>query len=362
MSDWDRFSDVMSALAAASLAWVSSVLAPDLPIDVIGEVGSPASFANQRDLMIGWAQAADEPPIDQVGEDTGEDVETLDEAAPPAEEAAAEEDIETLDQGSPPVAGDGDVELLDQGSPPATTQAPVSAPPAPLVVDTVPATTYVPPEPVATSGPALPEGFGTGNVHVSAGNAAFPAGLADCHVGAVTGRAYVGIDCGEGISVVGHAPSFEEFPFVVDEGFPFNRESVFTDLSEDSVADDADVFVSAARGQPLGDDTGAPEVRTTGASSVEFAQEARNRKPRVDLDARDADRRSDRNRSGNGSVSAAGTRTSEDRAKGEAKDSKKRGGKDQNNRATVGDKEKKSKHAKKQGNQKNKKGRESKSR
>lgn len=372
MGDWDQFSDLMATLAAASLAWVSSVLPPDLPSDAIGVAGSPTPFVNRQNLMIGWAQTEEEPPIEQVGEDTGEDVETLDEAvppadetldeaAPPAEDAAPEEDIETLDQGSPPVAGDGDVELLDQGPPPATTQAPVTAPPAPLVVDTVPAPIYVVPEPVAASGPVLPEGFGTGNVHVSAGNAAFPAGLADCHVGAVTGRAYVGIDCAEGTSVVGHAPSFEEFPFVVDEGFPFNRESVFNDLSEDTV-NDVDVFVSAARGQPLGDDTGAPEVHTTGASSVEFAQEARNRKPRADLASHDANRRPNPNRGDNGSVSAAGTTTRDDRAKGEAKGSKRGGGKDQNNRATAGGKEKKSKHAKKQGNQKNKKGRESKNR
>ena len=94
---------------------------------------------------------------------------------------------------------------------------------------TVPVTTAV--APAATTGPVVPEGFGTGNVHVSTGAAGFPVGLEDCHVGAVTGRAYVGIDCGEGggSSFVGHAPSFEEFPFVLDESFPFDRESVFAD-------------------------------------------------------------------------------------------------------------------------------------
>ena len=58
---------------------------------------------------------------------------------------------------------------------------------------------------------------------VATGSAGFPAGLEDCHVGAVTGRAYVGIDCGEdgGSSFVGHSPSFEEFPFVLDESFHF---------------------------------------------------------------------------------------------------------------------------------------------
>jgi hypothetical protein len=360
VSDWDRFSDLMATLAAASLTWVSGVLAPDLPINAIEVPGSLTPFENRQDLMIGWAQSAEEPPIEQVGEDTGEDVETLDEAAPAAEDVAPEEDIETLDQGSPPLAGDGDIEPLDQGSPPATTQAPITEAPAPSVVAEVPVTPYVAPEPVAASGPVIPAGFGTGNVHVSAGNAAFPAGLADCHVGAVTGRAYVGIDCEEGSSVVGHAPSFEEFPFVVDEGFPFNRESVFTDMSEDAIADDADVFVSAARGQPLGDDTGAPEVRATGASSVELAQEARNHKPRVEFDSGDANRRTDRNRGGN--VSAAQADNSDDRTKGEAKGNKRHGDKDQNSRASAGEKEKKSKHAKKQGSQKGKKGRESKNR
>jgi hypothetical protein len=222
--------------------------------------------------------------------------------------------------------------------------------------------TDVAPEPVAATGPVIPEGFGTGSVHVSTGNTAFPAGLATCHVGAVTGRAYVGIDCEDGTSVVGHAPSFEEFPFAVDEGFPFNRESVFTDLDEDIVANDVDVLVSAARGQPLGDDTAAPEVNTSGASSVEFAQEVRNRKPRAEFDSRDKKRHSDSNLGENGSVSAAGTSSSDDQAKAEAKGTKRGGGKDQNNREATDEKEKKSKHAQNQGNQKSKKGRESKNR
>src|SRR5688500_616326 len=136
----------MATLAAASLAWVSGVLAPHLPIDGTEVAGSLPPFANRQDLMIGWAQPGDEPPIEQVGEDTGEDVETLDEATPPAEEVAPEEDIETLDEDSPPVAGDEDVEPLDQGSPPVTTETPVTEPPPPSDV-AVPITTYVAPEP-----------------------------------------------------------------------------------------------------------------------------------------------------------------------------------------------------------------------
>ena len=361
MSDWDRFSDWMATLAAASLAWVSSVLAPDLPIDAIEAADSLPPFANRQDLMIGWAQATDEPPIEQVGEDTGEDVETLDEATPPVEEVAPEEDIETLDEGALPVAVDEDVEPLDQGSPPATTVTPVTESPPPSDV-AAPATTYVAPEPAPASGPVIPEGFGTGNVHVSTGNAAFPAGLADCRVGAVTGRAYVGIDCEEGTSVVGHAPSFEEFPFVVDAGFPFNRESVFSEMSEGVVADDADVFVSEARGRSLDEDIEVPEIRTSGASSIELTQEARNRSPRAEVDSRDAKRRADPDEGSNGKDSAAGTSTTADRVKDEAKETKRNGGKDGNGRVAAGDKDKKSKHAKKQGNQKSKKGRESKNR
>ena len=364
MSDWDRFSDLMATLAAASLAWVSSVLAPDLPMDAAGAAASLPPAADHQSLMIGWAQAEEEPPIEQVGEETGEDVETLDEAAPPAEDVTPEEDVETLDEGTPPVAGEEDIELLDQGMPPAPAQAPVTEPPAPSGGSTVPVSTDVALAPVAASGPVIPEGFGTGNVHVATGSTGFLAGLADCHVGAVTGRAYVGIDCGDGSSVVGHAPSFEEFPFVVDEGFPFNRESVFTELNEDVVADDADVFISAARAQPLGEDSGDPEIRTSGATTVEFAQEARDRKPRVELDSRDSKRRTGSNTGGNGNVSTAELDNGDDRAKkGEAKGKKKRDGdKDQPGRANAGDKDKKAKHAKKQGGQKGKKGREAKNR
>ena len=61
-----------------------------------------ASSSDENQLIDHALGAAeDEPPIEQVGEDTGEDVETLDEAAPPADEVDTTEDIELLDQGPP---------------------------------------------------------------------------------------------------------------------------------------------------------------------------------------------------------------------------------------------------------------------
>jgi hypothetical protein len=230
-----------------------------------------------------WAQQVDEPPIEQVGEDAADDVEPLDEAAPPAEDdAELSEDTELLDQGEPAAAQEDDIELLDQGSPPAAGEEPATS-----TVTVAPTTTYVAPEPTTSQGPMLPEGFGTGNVHVTAGMSGIPVGLENCHVGAVTGRAYVGIDCGEGNSFVGHAPTFENFPFVLDDNFPFDEDSVFSNSGssddDQDLADDVEILVSAARGAPL-DDAGAPEIRTSGNSSVQFTQRARDRKGRVEAE------------------------------------------------------------------------------
>ena len=130
MSNWERFGDWIATLAVASFTWISSVVAPT------AAAGSPVASAssshqNQLHSIMSWAQQEDEPPIEQVGEDTdarrrnldeaatNEDVETLDEAAPPPDEVDTTEDIELLDQG-PPANAEEDVELLDQGSPPAT--------------------------------------------------------------------------------------------------------------------------------------------------------------------------------------------------------------------------------------------------
>jgi hypothetical protein len=293
--------------------------------------------------MIGWAQSTEEPPVEQVGEGAGEDVETLDEAETPADDVAPEEDIETLDEGSPPVAADEDLELLDQGAPPGTSPAPVTETSAPTTVTAEPVTTDAVPEPVAASGPMLPEGFGTGSVHVSTGSAGFPTGLENCHVGAVTGRAFVGINCGDGSSFVGHAPSFEEFPFVVDEGFPFNQEGIFADLSEDVEANDAEILVSAARGAPLGDDNRSPEVRTTGDSSVQLTQEARKRKPRVETGATGSRQTRDTKNKGNNDVGAAARDDGNDRMKGNNAEGRKRNGnQEEKSRASAGENKKKS--------------------
>ena len=157
-------------------------------------------------------------------------------------------------------------------------------------------------------------------------------------MGAVTGRAYVGIDCGEGSdsSFVGHAPSFEEFPFVLDEGFPFvldenfpfGSDSVFADRDESALEDDVEALISAARGAPLDDDAAAPEIRTSGASSAEFAQRARDRKPRVEADDGGAKRGNGARRGGNVNASASEAQDEADRTTAQSEHQKKSRGKD----------------------------------
>jgi hypothetical protein len=269
---------------------------------------------NQLGSIMRWAQQQDEPPIEQVGEDTGEDVETLDEAAPPVDEGDSAGDIELLDQG-PPASAPDDVELLDQVPPPAT----VAEPTAPSTVTTESVTSEVAPS--ATNGPVVPEGFGTGSVQVATGTAGFPVGLEDCHVGAVTGRAYVGIDCGDdgGSSFVGHAPSFDDFPFVLDEGFPFDGKSVFMDRSDGQSKDNVVTLVSAARGAPLGDDASAPVIQTTGPSSVQFEQRARTRKPRLESDNGRANHGRGAHHGGSANVTSSESQGGSDQASAEAK-------------------------------------------
>jgi hypothetical protein len=356
--NWEQFGDRIATIVVASLAWISGLVASDVP------AGSPAaavSSAHVTDLptsFMRWAQQEEEPPIEQVGEDTEADVETLDNGGPPADETEedvetldnggppADEDIELLDQGPPAGAQDDGVELLDQGPPPAT----VADSPAPATVTTVPVTTYV--APATTSGPALPEGFGTGDVHVATGSTGFPVGLEDCHVGAVTGRAYVGIDCGEGSdsSFVGHAPSFEEFPFVLDEGFPFvldenfpfGSDSVFADRDESALEADVEALISAARGTPLDDGAVEPEIRTSGASSAEFAQRTRDRKPRVEADDGGAKRGNGARRGGNVNASASEAQDEADRTTAQSEHQKKSRGKDGDRGGSTGDGKKKS--------------------
>ena len=78
MSNWEQFADMIATLAVASFAWISSVVGAD------GAAGTPAAASasapgqNQLGSIMRWAQQEDEPPIEQVGEDTNADVETLD--------------------------------------------------------------------------------------------------------------------------------------------------------------------------------------------------------------------------------------------------------------------------------------------
>jgi hypothetical protein len=304
-----------------------------------------------------WAQAEDEPPIEQVGEETDGDVETLDEAATPSQEVDTTEDVELLDQG-PPVDDEQDVEHLDQG-PQAITAPESSAAPT---ASTFPVTTDV--APVDSTVPFLPEGFGTGDVHVAAGSAGFPVGLEDCHVGAVTGRAYVGIDCGDGSgsSFVGHAPSFEEFPFVLEENFPFDGDSVFADRGESQSEDSFATLVSAAGGTTRDGNSGDPEIRTSGPSSVEVAQRARDRKPRVETDNNDSKRGKENRRSGNAGVTASESQAAVDRVSTESKQQKKNKGKDRIRRGAGADDDRESTSsdgAKKDGGKRGKKKRAS---
>ena len=352
MSNWEEFGDWIATLIVASFAWLSSVVTADVPA-ALSATGRSAPVETPLSSVMRWAQEEEEPPIEQVGEDTAEDIETLDEAAPPADEAGAAEDIELLDQG-PPADVQEDVELLDQGQPPAGAGDAA----APSTVTTDPVTTYV--APVATSGPVLPGGFGSGDVHVATGSAGFPVGLEDCHVGAVTGRAYVGIDCGDGSgnSFVGHAPSFEEFPFVLDEAFPFDQDSVFADRGASQIAEEVEILISAARGAPV-DDEAAPEIRTSGASSVEFEQRARDRKPRVEAENGRTTRGKDARQRGDADLSASEVQK-DDRASAGSRHKKKHEGKDVNRGGSAGDGEKKSKgskQTKKQGGKKGKKNR-----
>jgi hypothetical protein len=354
VSNWEQLGDWIATLVVASFAWLSSVVTADASAALSAATDRSAPVEIPVSSIMRWTQQEEELPIEQVGEDTAEDVETLDEATPPADEVDTAEDIELLDQG-PPADAQEDVELLDQGQPLAVAGDAA----APSTVTTVPVTTYV--APVATSGPVLPEGFGSGDVHVATGSAGFPVGLEDCHVGAVTGRAYVGINCGNGSgnSLVGHAPSFDETPFVLDESFPFDQDSVFADRGTSQIADEVEILISAARGAPV-DDVAAPEIRTSGASSVEFEQRARDRKPRVEAENGRTTRDKDTRQRGNAALSASEAQEADDRTAAESRHKKNNRGKDSNRGDSDTDSEKKSKgskQTKKQGGKKGQKNR-----
>ena len=360
MGDW------IATLAVASFAWFSGVVAADVPASLSAATSPSSGAETQMSSIMRWAQQEEDPPIEQVGEDAAEDdetlddvardVETLDETAPPADQIDADEDIELLDQGPPAGAqDDDDIELLDQGPPPVG----AGESGAPATVTTVPTSTYL--APAATSGPYVPEGFGSGDVHVSTGSAGFPVGLEDCHVGAVTGRAYVGIDCGDesGSSFVGHATSFEEFPFVLDESFPFDQDSVFANRGTSQIEEDVRALISTARGAPTADEA-APVIRTSGASTVEFEQRARDQKPRTEEENGGAKRSQEARQRRNADVRGFEPRDGDDRASAESRHQKKHRGKDHHRGDSDGDGEKKaksSKQAKKQGGKKGKKDR-----
>ena len=264
---------------------------------------SAVAGARPAPVMLAWAQDGGDTPIEPTSE---EDVETLDEGVPAA-------DQETLDEGAQNAAAvdpaeEEDIELLDQGAPPVVT--PVIVEPLPPASEPAALVEMVPlaaaDQPAATAsaptGPTVPPGFGSGRVHVSAGSRGFPAGLDSCQVGAVTGRAYVGIGCGDGLdSAVGHAPSFEAFPFVVDPGFPFDASTELPVAASESLDDSpGDLFVNNATLAPSelviqGDS--APEVTTDGSAFVTLAQEVRDRSTRVSAD-RDTDRSQKANKDG----------------------------------------------------------------
>jgi hypothetical protein len=176
-------------------------------------------------------------------------------------------------------------------------------------------------------------------------------------VGAVTGRAYVGIDCGPGggSSFVGHAPSFEEFPFVLDQNFPFDRDSVFANPGEGQSEDNAVTMVSNARGATQDDSTAAPEIRTSGASSVKFEQRARDKKPRVEAKHGRGKHGKDSRRGGTAHGASSDSQTKGNQASTESKQYEKQrdnisiqqGSKEKN-----GKKAKDSKHAKKDASRK----------
>jgi hypothetical protein len=336
VSNWEQFGEWIATVVVASFAWVSGLVASGVPVDSqMAVVDVPAE--NELSSVLRWAQQDDEPPIEQVGEGTEGDVETLDEAAPPTDEVDTSEDVELLDQG-PPAGDQQDVELLDQG-PVATTasQSPVAPP-----VSTVPDTTYVAPD--TASVPMVPQGFGTGTVHVATGSTGFPVGLEDCHVGAVTGRAYVGIDCGNGSGnmFVGHAPSFEAFPFVLDENFPFDRESVFANRGAGQPEGNVEPLISVARGATR-DHNAAPEDRNSGASTVEFEQRARDRKPRVEIDNSRSKQGNEKRESRNTGVTASKSEDGPDRTSAESNYGKKKKGKDRHRGGSTSDDQKKSK-------------------
>jgi hypothetical protein len=315
----DRLGEWAAALLVATTAWLTGLTAEggDPPMDV----GSAAP------IVLAWAQDAADSTIQPVEDG---DVETLDEGAPPADPEALGQDA----QGAVPLdpTGQEDIELLDQGVPPAGA-APLATGAEPVVLVAEPAPAAAPvseaaPSVVApaTSAPTLPPGFGSGRVHVAAGRAGFPVGLESCHVGAVTGRAYVGIDCDGDDSFVGHAPSFDEFPFVVEAEFPFDNDAEVVPVASAEPDDSTtDIFVSSATGSDefLVQDPRSPNVTADGEASVTLAQRVRNREPNVRVENQDQRQETERTRSsekrGRSSVSSQRADDADGEARTESK-------------------------------------------
>jgi hypothetical protein len=187
-------------------------------------------------------------------------------------------------------------------------------------------------------------------------------GLEDCHVGAVTGRAYVGVDCGEGGGnlFAGHAPSFEEFPFVLPDNFPFDRESVFADRGVVQSEDNVETLISAARGATRRGNAAGPEIRTSSRPSAAFEQQARDGKPRVGTESGRTKRGKEKRQSGNADVTASESQVASHRTSAESKQQKKSKGKDHIRGGAATDdqqKPKSSNKTKKHGGKKSKKSR-----
>ena len=72
MISWERFGEWIATVAVASFAWVSSVVAPGVPVGSSGRPVLRCVDQNQLSSIMRWAQQEDELPIEQVGEDTDE--------------------------------------------------------------------------------------------------------------------------------------------------------------------------------------------------------------------------------------------------------------------------------------------------
>ena len=223
----------------------------------------------------------------QVGEGNADtDTETLDEGSPPTASASGD-DVETLDQGSPSAATGAVPVPVADGT--VLTAAPVAAPAAADMAYTAPA------------GPQLPPGFGEGRVMVSNNPRGYPVGLEPCEVGVVSGRAYVGVKCGESSRpVVGHS-TYDNFLWVIDPGFPFepgadvvtdpsfpfDEDSPFFESAQDRTTDSDVVVLVAPRAFPFNgtdeeSDSGSTATpATSSGNSVSMTQPAKIKKDRT---------------------------------------------------------------------------------